>query len=140
MSYCPKGLGSVIFCWATKKGYAIIGVTGKWSDLNNRKPVKLRGRHEPLACLCGHADRHTTAAENGAAGVKPLGGLVDLPLAKASIPVRRRGTSRSGPLPSGYATLAPFQGASWRRSTGICPPRVLGRRTTSIRSSTSSRS
>ncbi len=38
--------------------------------------------------------RHNTAAENEAAGVKPLGGLVGLPPAKASIPVRRRGTSK----------------------------------------------
>ena len=94
MSYCPKGLGSVIFCWATQKGYAIIEMTGKWSDLNNKKPVKLRGRHEPLAWLCGHADRHTTADENEATGVEPLGGLAASTPAKASTPVRRRGTSR----------------------------------------------
>ncbi len=63
--------------------------------------------------------RHTTAAENEAAGVKPLGGLVGLPPAKASIPVRRQGTSRLRPLPRGCSTPAPFQGASWQRSTGI---------------------
>ncbi len=62
---------------------------------------------------------HTTAAENEAAGVKPLGGLVGLPPAKASMPVRWRGTSKLRPLPKGCSTLAPFQGASWRRSTGI---------------------
>ncbi len=38
--------------------------------------------------------QRTTADENEAAGVKPLGGSVSLPLAKASIPVRRRDTSR----------------------------------------------
>ncbi len=36
----------------------------------------------------------TTTDENDAAGVKPLGGLVGLSPAKASIPVWRRGTSR----------------------------------------------
>ncbi len=38
--------------------------------------------------------RRTTADEDNAAGVKPLDGLVGLPPAKASIPVRRRGASR----------------------------------------------
>ncbi len=38
--------------------------------------------------------RRTTADENEAAGVKPLCGLVGLPPAKASMPVRRRGTPR----------------------------------------------
>ncbi len=56
--------------------------------------------------------RHTTADENEAAGVKPLGELVGLPPAKASIPVRRWGTPRWRPLPRGCSTPAPFQGAS----------------------------
>ncbi len=56
--------------------------------------------------------QRTTADENEAAGVKPLGGLVGLPPAKASIPVRRRGTSRLRSLPKGCSTPAPFQGAS----------------------------
>ncbi len=38
--------------------------------------------------------QRTTADENEAAGVKPVGGLVGLPPAIASIPVRRRGTPR----------------------------------------------
>ncbi len=56
--------------------------------------------------------QRTTANENEAAGVKPLGGVVGLPPAKASIPVQRQGTSRLRPLPKGCSTPAPFQGAS----------------------------
>ncbi len=50
--------------------------------------------HGSVVCLCGHADRCTTADENEAAGVKPLGGLVGPSPAKASMPARRRGASR----------------------------------------------
>ncbi len=43
--------------------------------------------HGSVVCLCGHADRCTTADENEAAGVEPLGGLAASTPAKASAPV-----------------------------------------------------
>ncbi len=49
------------------------------------------------ACFSGlrlDVARWLSAPGMGAAGVKPLGGLVGLPPAKASTPVWRRGTSR----------------------------------------------